>query len=450
MLFRLGGSGGSRGGRFVSARGLAVAADGTVYLAESGRGIWVFTADGTLRTTFGKGEILDAYDVALGAEGAIFVADYGRNAIAVFRPDGSFVRRWGSAGDGPEQFSLASPQRIAVGPDGSLYALDVRSTASGAVVSSILRFKSADGSFIERIPLPANTAPNDIAIDATGHIYLAETFSTAVLRLDAHGEVLGTLGASVTPEGIIAGVLDLDAQGNLYVATWNTGIIKLAPGGALLAQAGTVATSGNTPKLGQFSLPNGIAVAPNGTVWVSDNSGEYSAVTVVRPVSNAEAEATAAALATTLATPPAEAQLLRQWAKSASASSSYADYDPQTATGPPDVAGCEDSTNAWASADPNGLETLELRYASPVFATEVVIYQNHRPGYISRVELLDSQGQATAVYTATPALDSTCPRVLRIAIPQSFYPTTAIRITLDQRSGANWNEIDAVELVGMP
>lgn len=450
FVLRLGGNSGPRGGRFASARGMAAAPNGTLYMAESGRGVWVFAPDGALITTFGKDTLLDAYDVARGPDGDLFVADFGRNAIARFRPNGDLVRRWGETGSEPQQFGLSSPQRIAIGPDGSVYALDSRiQPATNRAISSVVRFNGDDGSFIERIDLPAGLAPNDLAVDAQGYIYLAETFEGAVLKVDRQGQIVARLGEAIGESGIAAGAVDIDRQGNIYVATWSEGILKFAPNGALLAQGGGVAAPGAIPQPGEFSLPNGIVTAPGGIVWVSDNSGEYSAVTALRLVSDPEAQATAEAQATVEATPAPAADLLRQWAASASASSFYEGYSPDNATGPPNVEGCMDSPNAWASADPNGLERLELRYATPVFATEVHIHQNHRPGFITRVELLDERDRWTTVYTGAAALQS-CPLVQTITFPQTLYRISGVRLTVDQRSGANWNEIDAVELVGIP
>lgn len=452
FVLRLGGNTGPRGGRFASTRGLAAAPDGRIYLAESSQGIWVFDSNGKFVTTFGAGTLLDAYDIARGPDGDLFVADYGRNAIVRLHPDGTLVQRWGEAGTEPDQFGLSAPQRIAVGVDGSVYALDSRiGDDSGSTVSSIIRFNGDDGSFIERIELPSGSAPNDLAVDAQGAIYLAETFGGAVVKINSAGEVLARLGENVTEEGIVAGALDLDRRGNIYVATWSDGILKFAPGGTLLARGGEIAEPDTTPQPGQFSLPNGIAVAPNGVVWVSDNSGEYSAVTALRLTTDADAQATAEALAAADATPVPGADAVSQWASRAKASSAYDDnYSARNATGRPDVEGCRDSTNAWASADPNGLETLELGFDEPVFATQVNIHQNHQPGFITEVELIDERGETTSVYRTAPRLQSECPYVLQVRFAQTPTRITGVKLTIDQRSGANWNEIDAVELIGVP
>lgn len=450
FVMRLGSTDGPLEGRFVSTRGLSAAPDGTLYVSESSQGIWVFESDGTLISTFGGDDLLDAYDVALGKNGDIFVADYGRNDIARFDPDGNLVQRWGQTGDQPEQFGLLSPQRIAIGPDGSIYALDSR-VDTGNAASSVIRFSAEDGSFIERITLPAGSAPNDLAVDSFGNIYLAETFSGGVTKVDAQGQLLDSLGDDFDGQGITAGAIDIDIRGNIYVATWSNGILKFSPDGALLAAAGSIADSGTTPQPGQFSLPNGIAAAPGEIVWVSDNAGEYSAVTALRLFTNAEAQATADAQATAEATPIPQTVLSREWASEAIASSQYnEDYGADGATGPPDVDVCRSSTDAWAPISPGTLETMELEFDQPLFATNVNVYQSHQPGTISMVEVLDEQGDYTMVYSGTATLQQdTCPDILQVSFGPTLLRIVGVRLTIDQRNDNAWTEIDAVELVGL-
>jgi sugar lactone lactonase YvrE len=457
FVLRLGGNQGPLGGRFVSARGLTTAKDGTLYVAESSRGIWVFEPDGTLKTTFGETELLDAFDVALGTNGDLYVVDYGRNDIARFKPAGTLVERWGEVGEGEGQFGSQSPKRIAVGPDGSIYALDTRISAD-SVNSSLVRF-DATGAFIERIPLPAGSDPNDLAVDSSGNIYLAETFRGAVTKVDGQGQLLARLGEDID-QGIAASAVDVDALDNVYVVTLGRGVLKFSPGGTLITNAGAVAERGSIPQPGEFSQPNGIAAGPGGIVWVSDNDGEYSAITALRLVGEAVAansdEATTEEgepgepAAEPEPTPVPEELLISQWASEASASSSYDDsYAPDGATGPPDVQICMSSPDAWASSAPDTKETLSLGFDEPVFATRLNIYQNHQPGFISRIDVTDEQGDTTRVYSGTAELVDVCPFVLTTNFGPTLSRVVSVTLTIDQTQGATWSEIDAVELVGL-
>lgn len=453
FVLRLGGSSGPRNARFASARGLALGPDGMLYLAESSQGVWVFESDGTFVQAFGKTDLLDAYDVAVAANGDIYVADFGRNAVARFSSDGSYLGRWGETGDQPGQFGLLAPQRIAIGADNTIYALDSRVQPDNTTISRVLQFKAEDGSFIREITLPSGSSPNDLTVDGEGNIYLAETFGGVVLKLDKDGNLISRLGDQAVPQGITAGALDLDAQGNVYVATWGSGIVKIAPTGALLASGGVSVREGNVPKPGEFSLPSGIAVLPNGTVWVSDNSGEYSAITAMRLVNDALTDPTAQALATAAAianaTPTPVRSPGQSWVASATASSEYdLDYSVSNIIGPPNVSGCVSGGGSWASADPNGLETVEVRFTEPLFATGINVYQNHQPGFITQIELIDERGTSTQVYSATAQLSPTCPLVLTVPVSQTLFRVVGAKLTVDQRSGASWSEIDAIELVG--
>jgi predicted aspartyl protease len=93
------------------------------------------------------------------------------------------------------------------------------------------------------------------------------------------------------------------------------------------------------------------------------------------------------------------------------------------------------------------VDWLELSYATPVYATQVVIYQTYNPSQVVKVELIDAGGNAHEVYTAQPA-EQTCPFTLTISVTKTDYKVSKIRITVDQTVLGGWNEIDAVQLIG--
>lgn len=142
---------------------------------------------------------------------------------------------------------------------------------------------------------------------------------------------------------------------------------------------------------------------------------------------------------------------LRQWGASATASSQYGDPDWTAAqsTGAPDTKECGDKTSAWASSSATGVDWLEVTYANPVTPTQVNIYETYNPGSIVKVEVRDTNGSYHSVYTASPSVGSDCPRTLTVDVKNITVPVNAVRISLDQTKSASWNEIDAVELVGV-
>ena len=149
--------------------------------------------------------------------------------------------------------------------------------------------------------------------------------------------------------------------------------------------------------------------------------------------------------------PDAAVEEIRQWAAQAIASSEYSnpDWAALQAAGAPDTDECGDLPTAWASFDPDTVEWLELSYDLPVTPTEINIYQTHTPDQISRVELLDENGVYHEVYTAVPVMTD-CPYILSIPVKGADYQAVGVKITNDQTViSVPWNEIDAVELVGL-
>ncbi len=149
-------------------------------------------------------------------------------------------------------------------------------------------------------------------------------------------------------------------------------------------------------------------------------------------------------------------QVTRQWAADATASSEYGnpDWAAIQATGAPDtlVEECADLPTAWASAGSDTVEWIELRYNFPVLPTEVNIVQTHSPDQVVKVELVDLMGTYHQIYTGEPENRwGECPYTLSIPVEDADYQVDAVKITIDQSViPTTWNEIDAVELVGVP
>ncbi|MGC9347909.1 MAG: hypothetical protein ACP5JG_07215 [Anaerolineae bacterium] len=143
-------------------------------------------------------------------------------------------------------------------------------------------------------------------------------------------------------------------------------------------------------------------------------------------------------------------QVLSQWAVSATASSHYGmpDWSPNRATGPPDVNACADDARAWASARGSGVEWLQLEYSTPVHVVEVRIHQTYGRGALSRVTLIDVSGQSLVVWEGEDAREP-CPGLLTVGVARTEGKVATVRIDLDESRTGYWNQIDAVELIGM-
>ncbi len=173
---------------------------------------------------------------------------------------------------------------------------------------------------------------------------------------------------------------------------------------------------------------------------ITDVSETLEATTIAAPEVN---EATAK---------PPQGNSVSQWATSAAASSEYgaSDWSAMQATGAPDTPECGDQTTAWASATAGTEEWIELTYETLVYPTQVNIYQTYYPNQVVKVELIDSTSEYHVIYTGEPESIEQCPYVLSIPVKDADYLVAGIRITIDQTEAQDWNEIDAVELVGAP
>ncbi len=144
---------------------------------------------------------------------------------------------------------------------------------------------------------------------------------------------------------------------------------------------------------------------------------------------------------------------IRQWAADAEASSEYGstDWSAYQAVGEPNTPVCGDEMTAWASANPNTIEWLDVYFKVPVYPSEIRIIQTYYPDQVSQVDLIDMQGNFVTVYTRQPRqVETPCPYTLSIPVNEDTILVQGVSITIDQTVVQYWNEIDAVEIIGIP
>ncbi len=110
-----------------------------------------------------------------------------------------------------------------------------------------------------------------------------------------------------------------------------------------------------------------------------------------------------------------------------------------------------DNVNAWASLlQDNPREFLELGFDTIQTVRTVEIFETYNPGAIDTVYLRDSSSKKWTKIYSKPAV-TTLPKKSRIftiqMIETSFF-ADAIRIAINSKAVADWNEIDAVAITG--
>jgi hypothetical protein len=123
-------------------------------------------------------------------------------------------------------------------------------------------------------------------------------------------------------------------------------------------------------------------------------------------------------------------------------------WGPEQVIGPPDTEGAGDLPTAWAPRLHTGVgeEWLRVNYERPVDIAEINVRETYNPGAISKITAVLPNGQEVTVWEGVEtAAEAPVDRTLSFS---STVHANSIKIYLDRRRVAGWNEIDAVELVG--
>ena len=161
-------------------------ATGDIYVSD-GYGnsrVHKFSPEGRLLTSWGEpgidaGQFIRPHNVAVDAQGRVYVADRECHRVQIFDADGGFITMWSN---------IHRPDGMTIGPDGNIYIGELNGIPGvddapglGHRVSVL----SQDGKLLARFGDPEEgeapgqfIAPHGIAVDSRGDIYVAEVSYT--------------------------------------------------------------------------------------------------------------------------------------------------------------------------------------------------------------------------------------------------------------------------------
>ena len=300
---------------FVERSGIAVAADGTIFIADTQNstirsvGAAASSEPGVIRSVAGRWAgrqniaLGQPMGIAVDRAGNLYIADYSAGAVDVLSA---------ATGQLSTLAQVISPASIAVTPDGS--EVFVASPATGAVfaittssgsiaaVSGFAPAATANSSAPGPCANVGSTAqaaaagsqqvcPAGLAADARGDLFVADASGGKIIRVDAKTGKSSSVASGLSVPGAIA----LDAKGNLFVAeqgasrvivlpdvTANSGNITLTAPAAFAAPCPQT-----TDPFTYCNMPTG-GTSPTAAFTLTNTSSTTAAMTVAISVTSAD------------------------------------------------------------------------------------------------------------------------------------------------------------------
>ncbi|HOI96658.1 MAG TPA: tandem-95 repeat protein [Syntrophobacter fumaroxidans] len=294
--------------------GVAVDFSGSIFVADSGNHkIRKIDPGGTMWTFAGTGDQgIPANGVSAGAAkfryptglavdsaGNLFIAD-GWNDLVVKVDSAGVIRRVAGNGvktfsgdDGPAtSASLMNPHGVAVDVSGNPYIADTYNhrirRVAGGVISTVAGNGYSGSILDEGTAIGARLkSPFALAVDSQGNIYIADTYSHRIRKVDATGAISTVAGKGLpnnagdgkqAAAAILKSPHDLAVgpDSSLYIADrTDHRIRKVSAAGVISTLAGTgeegFSADGIAAANANLDGPCAVAVGPSGSVYFSDS-----------------------------------------------------------------------------------------------------------------------------------------------------------------------------------
>ena len=260
----------------------------------------------------GGGKFYNPYDVAVGPDGNIYVADYNNNRIQVLDPEGSPIRSWNGSSAGVPNGGFR-PRSLHVASDGKVYVADESNNrvlvfdAQGKFLRAMGQSGSAEGQL---------NSPQAIAVDAAGNVYVGD-INYFISVFDSSGAYVRRFGGYGSSDGKFGWIIDIqivagnkvavldskngyrmqifnpdgsfsskienlnafsfasDSSGNYFLAGWEYKVQKRSSTGALLQEFNLEGKIGRIYGIAVTANRIYLADSPNHRIAVLDASGNF-------------------------------------------------------------------------------------------------------------------------------------------------------------------------------
>lgn len=203
--------------------GIAIDGAGQVYVSDSqANKIFIFGPDEKLRGTFSHPQLQRPTGLTVDTKRQrLYVTDTGDHKVLVFSLKGELLQSIGQRGAGPGEFNF--PLDVAVDEEGSLFVLDS--------LNARVQVFDSEGGFVRQFgergtALGSFQIPKSLAVSPSGLVYVTDAQANRFVIFNRQGEYLLTIGAlatvvdgRVTPGGFsMPAGIDVDANESIWVA----------------------------------------------------------------------------------------------------------------------------------------------------------------------------------------------------------------------------------------
>jgi sugar lactone lactonase YvrE len=256
--------------RFRWPRGIAIDNAGNLYVADTGNNtIRKITPDHTVTTLAGAtspgtsdgtgsaARFIAPQGIAVDANGNVYVAEFANNTVRKITPDGvvsllaGSVRIPGSENGRGSSAHFRNPWALAADKNGNVYVSDNGNLS--------LRKIGPDGTVVTLADSFGN--PRGVAVDAAGNVYVADLANNSIRKITTADKASNLTAALSSPENVAV-------DGGFVFVTDADGIHRISPDGKMVLLPSVPLTEAGS---GPVAHAEAIAVAADGTLYVADS-----------------------------------------------------------------------------------------------------------------------------------------------------------------------------------